>query len=129
MANKSAQRLREIHKDVSISRNVLATDGNLDGLIASIAKWTIYIQKIIMNVSTDAAQSVTFQDNSATPVIVAKSKASPGLGPIVFDLGEEGYALGEGKQLDVKQTAGLAYTLRIEGYARPTATRSITDVL
>lgn len=79
----------------------------------------LYIQKITVSVTTDAAQSLTFQDEAGTPVLDAKTKASPGLGPIVFDFGPQGYPLTLGKGLDmVISGAGLAATVHIEAYEK-----------
>lgn len=87
---------------------------------------TIYIQRIVLSVFTDAAQSLTFQDDASTPVVVGKSAASPGLGvEVVADFGPKGMALTAGKNLDVVISgAGLGAKASIEAYERRTATVS-----
>lgn len=87
------------------------------------ARHTIYVQRITLSVITDAAQSLTFQDDASSAVIIAKSAASPGLGvEIVCDFGPIGYALTEGKNLDIVISgAGLACKGVIEGYEKLTA--------
>ena len=87
------------------------------------ANHTIYVQRITLAVFTDAAQSLTFQDDAGTPVLIAKSAASPGLGvEIVCDFGPVGYALTEGKNLDIVISgAGLACKGVIEAYEKLTA--------
>ena len=84
---------------------------------------TVYVQRIVLSVITDAAQSLTFQDDAGTPVLIAKSAASPGLGvEVVADFGPVGYALTEGKNLDIVISgAGLACKGVIEAYEKLTA--------
>jgi hypothetical protein len=90
---------------------------------AKSAGHTLYIQRILLSVFTDAAQSLTFQDDANTPVVIGKSLASPGLGTeIVLDFGPEGYALTEGKNLDIVISgAGVACKGHIEAYEKLTA--------
>ena len=83
---------------------------------------TIFVQRITLSVITDAAQSLTFQDDAGTPVIIAKSAASPGLGiEVVCDFGPKGYALTVGTNLDIVISgAGLACKGSIEAYEQLT---------
>lgn len=117
---------RTRYKDISGS-TVLATGDNLSAtartLVALKAGYTIFIQRIEVNVNTDAAQSLTFQDNAGTPVVIASVKASPGVGPIPIDFGPEGRALTEGKQFDLKNSAaGVGADITWVGYLKPTGT-------
>lgn len=85
--------------------------------------WTIYIQRILLSVTTDNAAVQTFQDSAGTPVELAKSKVSPGLGPIEWEFGEEGLALTEAKSFQHKMSAaGMAGTVTVQAYMRQTAT-------
>lgn len=86
------------------------------------AKWTIFIQRITLGITTDNAATLSFQDTAGTPVVAAKSRASPGLGPISWDFGQEGFPLTEGKGLDIKNSAaGLACSITIQAYRRLTS--------
>lgn len=107
------------------SRNANATVLAADTATVEIIDTTksanhrLYIQKIIVSITTDAAQSLTFQDEAGTPLVVAKTKASPGLGAIVFDFGPQGFACSLGKGLDmVISGAGLAASVHVEAYEK-----------
>lgn len=101
-----------------------ADSATMSGVItAKSTRHSIFVQRVILSVITDAAQSLIFQDSANTPIIVAKSAASPGLGvEVVADFGPEGYQLTEGKNLDIAiSSAGLAAKVSIEAYQRVTA--------
>lgn len=111
-------------QDVSASSTILAaTDlsSTPRNLAAAKAGTTIYVTKAILAVTTDNAATQTLQDTAGTPIIVAKSKASPGIGPITWDFGEDGFALTADKGLDIANSAaGLAGAWSVEAYRRPT---------
>lgn len=89
--------------------------------IAAKAGFTIYVSKIAVMVTTDNAALQSFQDSASTPIVAAAVKASPGLGPVVFDFGEDGFALTEGKSLDHKMSAtGMAGSVTITAYYKRT---------
>ncbi len=97
------------------------SNGNLK--IADKAGYTLYIVQITLSVTTDNAATQLFQDNAGTPVEVAKSKVSPGLGPIVWDFGPDGYPCTAGKGFNHKMSAaGMAGTVSITAYRRATIT-------
>lgn len=111
------------HEDVSTSYVILAaTDySTAAAKIAAKAGQTIFVQKIAVMVTTDAAQSQTFQDSAGTPIVAAVVKASPGIGPVIFDFGPNGFQLTEGKSLDHKMSAaGLAASVTITAYRKRT---------
>jgi len=115
---------RRMFQDISGS-SVLAAADDLSTtarvLAAGKAGYTIYVQEITVNVITDNAATQTFQDDATTPVVIAKTKASPGIGPIVFDFGEEGRALTVDKDFEMKNSAaGLAADVSWRGYKRLT---------
>lgn len=117
-------RWRRRYKDISGS-TVLAAANDLSAtprtLQALRAAYTIYIQRIVVHVITDNAATLTFTD-SGTPVVIAGTKASPGIGPITFDFGAKGRALTEAKDFLLKNSAaGLAADITWEGYMRPTS--------
>lgn len=86
------------------------------------ANFTIFVQKITLSVTTDNAATQLFQDSAGTPVPIAMSKVSPGLGaPTVWDFGPEGVPLTEGKDLLHKMSAaGMAGYVGIQAYAKRT---------
>lgn len=117
------------HEDVSLSYVILAaTDySTAQAKIAAKANFTIYVQKIAVMVTTDAAQSQTFQDSAGSPVIAAVVKASPGIGPVIFDFGPNGFQLTEGKSLDHKMSAaGMAASVTITAYRKRTTGANVS---
>ena len=111
--------------NVSVSGVVLAADdlsSVVRSLITAKSGWTVYIQSILMAVTTDNAATQLFQDTAGTPIVAAGSKASPGIGPISFPFGAEGFALTESKGLSLKNSgAGLAYSYTVQAYMKKTA--------
>lgn len=116
---------RATFKDASTVRAIATTDsGTLTDIITpKSSSYSIFLQRIVMNVTTDAAQTLTFQDDAGTPVVYAKSPASPGLGlEIVADFGPKGVQMTENTNLDIViSAAGLGAQVNIEAYQRPTA--------
>ena len=117
---------RTMFQDVSIARTILAADvtaGHANVINPKSSGHTIYIQRIIFNCTTDAAQTITVQDGAGTPLVVGKSASSPGLGvEIIGDYGPAGFACTVGEEIDiVLSAAGLAGVLNIEAYQRLTA--------
>ncbi|MET0742952.1 MAG: hypothetical protein ABWY78_06235 [Microvirga sp.] len=113
---------RRRFQDISGS-TVLAVGDNLSAtlrvLAAGKAGYTIYVQSIAVHVLTDNAATLNFQDDATTPVVVAKTKASPGIGPIYFEFGDEGRALTEGKDFELgNSAAGLVADITWQGYKR-----------
>lgn len=116
---------RKFGMDASISYSFLtSTDySTAASKITAKAGWTIFIQKITLAVTTDNAATQLFQDSAGTPIEVAKSKASPGLGPITWDFGERGFALTEGKDFQHKMSgAGMAGAVSVQAYISPSST-------
>ena len=109
-------------KDISGTLVLAAADGDATLVTCPSAYHSIFIQKITLNVTTDAAQSASFEDSAATPIKLANLVASPGLGHQEFDFGPEGRQLTEGKNFLLNvSAAGLAMGINWTGYARPTA--------
>ena len=124
MPLQTAEDYGRIYQNVSTSYTfVAATDyTTASAKIAAVANETIYIQKIVLAVTTDNAATQTFQDSASTPIIAAGSKASPGIGPIEWDFGPKGFALTEGKSFDHKMSAaGMAGSVTVTAYRRRTA--------
>lgn len=115
---------RKDYEDVTTS-TVLAAGDNLSAtprtLAAAQTKVTIFVQKIIVSVITDNAATLQFKDSAGTPVVIAGTKASPGIGPIHFDFGDKGRALTEGTALNLwNSAAGLAADITVQMYRRRT---------
>ncbi len=94
------------------------------------ASYSIFIQKLIVEVITNAAQSASFEDSNTTPRIVGALVASPGVGFQTFDYGRQGFQLTEGKNFLINvSAAGLGMNVKWEGYMRPTAaSRTAADL-
>ncbi len=89
--------------------------------VAAKTGYTVHIQRIVAQITTDAAQSLTFKDTAGTPVVIALIPASPGVGIKEFDYGEHGIALTADKGFEITASAaGLAGPVYWQGYRRPT---------
>lgn len=86
---------------------------------------TLWVQRIICVIKTDAAQSVTFQDSAGTPLYCQKVTTSPGADTTwIFDFGDRGMPLTTGANLTATfSAAGLAGHIEVEGYHIPSTTR------
>ena len=122
----SAEQRRRVYKDVSRSIVMVAADGDQDAFLAKRANHRIWIQRIIGYVTTDAAQSIAFQDDAGTPLVVATITTSPGDETRWdFDYGDVGFPLGENQDLDINvSAAGLAGNITVIAYQAPSAVYS-----
>lgn len=113
---------RNFYGSATADSLVAAADSAKDNVIAPrSALYTIFIQRILISITVDAAQSLIFQDDANTPVIIGKTKASPGLGPIVIDFGPEGTPLTQGKNFDIATSAaGIGARVHVEGFQKLT---------
>lgn len=113
---------RASFQPVAADATLIATsDGTTNELIPGKVGHTLFVTLISIAITTDAAQTLTFQDDADTPIVIAKTKASPGVGPILFEFGEDGTPLTEDKALDLNiSAAGLAGRVHVEGYYRRT---------
>ena len=115
---------RTVFQDVSYDHDILAADSTTLNAIAAKANHTVFVQAIVVNVYTDAAQTLTFQDTATTPVVIHKTRSSPGIGPVdeSVDFGPEGKALTEGKGLSIVISgAGLGCAVKVIAYSKLTA--------
>lgn len=115
----------QFHEDCSVSYNLVAGDNysaTPNSKIAPKVGHRIYVCHILVAVITDNAATQTFRSSNATPVPVAGTKASPGIGPIEFEFGPNGYAIAEGEGLNhANSGAGLAASVTIVAYYKRTA--------
>lgn len=111
--------LRNYHRDVSADLTFATSYTGSNPLIACPStKYQIYVQKIVITITTAAAQAITFQDSADTPVVVAVLTATPAVGEHTFEFGDEGLPLTVGKDLDVTCSAGNGGKLRVDAYAK-----------
>lgn len=113
------------YEDVSTSYSFLAgTDFTtaVNKIVNTKVTHAIFVMKITLSVTTDNAATQLFQSSNGTPVEIAKSKASPGLGPITWDFGPNGFQIAVGENLQHKMSgAGMAGTVTITAYRRKVA--------
>lgn len=126
MSARDAAELRNWYRDISGSQ-IVATDTGDTTLATGKASHKIFIQRIIAYITTDAAQSWTFQDSADTPQVVAKVTTSPGVDTRWdFDFGEVGMPLTEGKNFVLNvSAAGLAGHIEWYGYLKQSSTVSM----
>jgi hypothetical protein len=87
------------------------------------AGYTIYVLKLVANLTTSAAQAIVFQDDAGTPVVLATLPASTAVGAQVTLIDVQdgpGIPLTEGKNLDMVGLAGNAGRISIVAYLKPT---------
>lgn len=125
MGNDLRSQLRRTYTNISTSGRVLATDDysvTPRSLVANKAKFTTFIQRIVMSIYTDNAATQQFQ-SITTDLPIAETAASPGLVVKEWDFGDEGVALPEGEGLElINSAAGLAYVFTVEGYRKQSST-------
>lgn len=124
MSVKEAGHYRALFGDVSVSGTLAAADGDTT-LIAAKTSHTIYVQRIMGWVFTDAAQNVSFESGT-TAVQIGDVATSPGDSTRWdFDYGAKGYALPEGESLVANvSAAGIGLNYTIEAYQKLTALTS-----
>lgn len=101
-----------------------ATDDQTDVITVKSANHRLYIQKIIVSITTHADQTMTFQDDADTPVPIAVLTDEATVVPTVpsswvWDFGPTGIALTLGKNFDIMvSAAGIAAAIHIEAYEK-----------
>jgi hypothetical protein len=116
-----AANYRTIFQDVSVQGNRGAADTSVSPLIAARTGTTLFVQEIWVNITIDAAQTITFRPIVTTARTILFINSNPGLGEQTFTYGDEGYALPEGEGLElILSAAGLAFDYKVVGYRRQT---------
>src|SRR3990167_10558403 len=106
MGARDAGWFRRTYEDISGEFDWLAATDDTTLVSVRNARYTIYIQRIILYVKTDAAVSMSFEDSNSTPKQVVNIAASPGDDVrFDFDFGEEGLPLTEGKDFKAMMSA------------------------
>jgi hypothetical protein len=116
---------KRFYTNKSIDRTIVAADtsaAHADVISPRNSLHTIYIQKIILSITTHAAQTITFRDGAGTPVVIAAhTDAATGLSVVEWDFGPEGTPLTQGEELDIiLSAAGIAARVHIEAYEKLT---------
>lgn len=90
-------------------------------ITATNSTHTLYLQRLIVWITTSVAQSLTFQDSAASPLVIAVVPASPGANTRwEFYFGARGIPLTLGKNLVANfSAAGLAGHLEWNAYETP----------
>lgn len=123
---KTAAGYRTFYQDKSTTLNVLAaTDDQASFIAPKSTDHTLYIQKIVVSITTYSAKTWLFQDSNGTPLpgafisIPAAAPTTAGDAAYTIDFGDEGIALtsGKGLSLDVS-AAGAAGIVRVEAYQK-----------
>lgn len=123
MSLKSAEGYRRFYQDVSGSLTVAAATGDTTLVTVKDVYHTLFIQRIVVYITTDAAQSFAFEDSNSPAKKVAEVTTSPGDETRwEFSFGERGVPLTEGKNFLLNvSAAGLAANIEWEGYQKLTA--------
>jgi len=118
---------RTFFQDVSTNLTVGAATGDTTLISVRNAAHQIFVQRIIAFITTDAAQSWSFEDDAGTPVQIAEIPASPGDSTRWdFDFGAMGAPLTAGKDLELNvSAAGLAGHIEVYAYQRLTPNTAV----
>lgn len=121
-----AAALRATYTDISGQLTFTAATDDTTLKTVRNSKWTIFIQRIRVYITTNAAQSLSFEDSSG--VKIAEVTSSPGdETEWIFEFGDRGIGLTEGANFVAAVSAvGLAGNIVWEGYQRQTATESVS---
>ncbi len=126
MANRDAADYRRIYKDISGHLDLAAATGDTTLATVRGTAYTIYIQRVIMYVTTDAAQNISFEDSTGARKLFEVT-TSPG-DETRWDgyFGEQGIPLTAGANFVANlSAAGLAGQITWEGYDRQTGVISV----
>lgn len=103
--------------DVTIAA---ATQNYADVIAPKSSNHQVFVQKIILSITTHAAQTMTFDDDGSGPAIAAHTDAAAAAGvpsEVVWDFGPEGRPITG--NLDITQSgAGIAGVVHIEAYEK-----------
>ena len=121
MAGGDYARKRIIYPDVSSSTTIVVGTADYT-LITGKTNWTIYVQKIVVWITTSAAQNLSFED-STTGLRIANIPASPSDSTRWdFDFGPEGVPLTVSENLVLNASAaGNIGHVEVNAYLKPKA--------
>ena len=118
MSARDAGWYRKIYQDISGSLVFINTTDDTTLVTVRDSRHALYIQEIIVYITTDAAQSLIFEDSNDYEIFQVTT--SPGDSTVWrFNGGDEGVKLGTGYNFRVDMSAvGLAGTIRWYGYQK-----------
>jgi hypothetical protein len=86
--------------------------------VPAVAKMAVYIQRIVVSITTPATGTIAFRDTVGT-VSIFTANGTPSIGDQDVDFGPEGYQLPIGAGLEViGSAAGPVGVWHVEGYRR-----------
>lgn len=99
-------------------------------LLIGRAKHSIFVQLIVVDVTTSDLVKWTFQDEAPTPLIVGSLGPGPGVGQfVVVDYGPQGRPITEGKNLVLTFTGdGMAGNVHVDAYLKQTSAMSAAEL-
>lgn len=115
-----AWRRRTFYQDISGNLTMAATDSSTTLVTVKNTSHTLFIQRVVVYITTDAAQSWAFVDSNGTPLADCKVTTSPGVDTRWdFDFGDDGIPCTSGKNFVLTASgAGLAGRIVWYGYAK-----------
>lgn len=130
MPLRSPEQFRSLYQAKVADQLVTAADSSDITLLTGRTKHTLYIQQIIVDVTTSDLVTWSFKDSATTPVVVGKLNSGPGVGQfVIVDYGSQGRALTEGKDLIWSpSSSGMAGNIHVDAYSRPSSTMTITEM-
>lgn len=115
-------RQREFFGGISSNRRLLAADTGVIALVPAVAKHTLYIQMIHVEVTTLTASELwTFQDGAGTPLPIAPISAAA-VANFTIDFGSQGVPCSEGTafNVNISGATGAIGWVTWEGYRKLT---------
>ena len=113
---------KRAYSDKSVDLDILTGTASYANVIAAkSASHQIFIQKIILSITTHAADVYTFDDDGAGAVVAAHTDAAAGAGVlsvIEWDFGPAGVALTVGANLDISHSSTGVAKVHIEAYEK-----------
>jgi hypothetical protein len=112
------RRRTSFYQDISGAFNVGTATTTTTLVTARNANYTIWIQKLHIEVTTSAVQTWTFADSAGTPVNIVPAVSTSSIAHFDFDFGPEGVPLTLGKNFVLTiSAAGAAGWVSWEGYS------------
>ena len=121
MAEGQSTALRGAYQPFSATGFILAAVAGAASVVPARTGHKPVITRIVISITTVAAQIIAVKDTASTPLEVAALPASAAIGVYTWDFGVEGLPCTEAKGISIVGTAGPAYAYVIEGYYKQTA--------
>lgn len=119
------RRATSFYQDISGNQFVTTAGTTATLVTVKNASYTLYIQKIHIEVTTSAAQTWSFQDSAGSPIPVVPSVSTASIAHFDFDFGPLGVPLTVAKNFVLSiSAAGAAGWVSWEGYQKLTVVTS-----